>query len=78
MPKISSKVKRAHKLSTHLNHYYYFHQGIARKKGPRTFKTEEAARAWAEKHGIKKEEYTLKRVKRKRKFQIVENKDRKF
>ncbi|MBN1157500.1 hypothetical protein JXA85_07805 [Candidatus Woesearchaeota archaeon] len=71
MPKISSRVKRAHKLSTHMNHYHYFHQGVGRKSGPRTFKTAEAAHAWAAKLGLKQEEYILKKVKRNKKFQIV-------
>jgi hypothetical protein len=72
MKRMANKVKRKYGLSTHLNHYGYFH---SRKKGngPRTFKTEEAAHLWAETNGLKKEQYTLKKVKKNKKFQVVRN-----
>ena len=40
-----------------------------KKKGPRTFKTEEAAKKYAADNGIK--DFTLKKVKHGKRFQIV-------
>ncbi len=69
MRKIHTRVKRSYRLSTHINQYRFFHP--INKHRPKTFKTEDAAHAWALNHGIKKGAYSLKRVKRNKKFQIV-------
>ena len=45
-------------------------KGRNRKKRPKTFKTEESANLWALNHGLKPEEYYLKKVKKNKKFQI--------
>lgn len=44
--------------------------GKPRKKGPKTFKTEENAKKYAEENGIKN--FELKKVKKDKKFQIIE------
>lgn len=46
-------------------------RGRNRKSKPKTFKTEESANAWATNHGLKPEQYCLKKVKKNKKFQIV-------
>lgn len=46
-------------------------RGRNRKPKPKTFKTEDSANAWALEHGLKPEQYYLKKVKRNKKFQIV-------
>ena len=70
MKKIHTRVKKRHGLSTHLNHYKFFKPGT-KKNRPKTFKTEEDANGWALKQGLKLEQYYLKKVKKNKKFQIV-------
>ena len=41
-----------------------------RKKRPKSFRTENAAHAWAEKHKLRKDKYTLIKVKKGKKFQV--------
>lgn len=67
--KIHTRMKRKLGYGTHLPHRARI-KGIPRKKGPKTFKTEEAAKKYAEENKIKK--YELKKVKKNKKFQIVE------
>ena len=67
--KIHTRKKRRFGLSTHLNHYKFFHSGV-KKNRPKTFKTEEAANEWALRNKLKPDEYYLKSVKRNKKFQI--------
>lgn len=71
MKKIHTRAKRKWGLSTHLSQYRFFHPGPDKKNRPKTFKTEEAANAWALKNGLRTEQYNLKKVKRGKKFQIV-------
>ncbi len=71
MARIHTRVKRRFGLSTHLSHYKFFHTGTKRKNRPKTFKIEEAANEWALKQGLKPEQYFLKKVKKNKKFQIV-------
>lgn len=59
------------KIHTRQKRYMSKEKGRNRKKRPKTFKTEESAHAWALKHGLKPEQYYLKKVKRNKKFQIV-------
>ncbi len=70
MAKIHTRIKRRYGLSTTQRHYPYFHR-IRKKHRPKTFKTEEAANAWALKQGLKPNQYYLKNVKRSKKFQII-------
>ena len=72
MGKIHTRLKRKHNLSTHLSHYKFFHAGAKEKNRPKTFKTEESADSWAQKNGLKQEDYFLKKVKHNKKFQIVD------
>ena len=65
-----TRVKHKFGLSTHLSHYYFLHPRF-KKNRPKTFKEEEAAHTWALSHGLKPEQYYLKKVKRGKRFQIV-------
>ena len=67
MKKIHSRIKRKYRLSTHVGQHHFFHPN--KRKRPKTFKTEESAHNWAKEHGISN--YSLKKVKRDKKFQIV-------
>ena len=69
MKKVHTKAKRKFKLNTHTRHFLFFHPR-GKKKGPKTFPTEERAKEWASEHGI--QNYTLKKVKKEKRFQIVE------
>lgn len=70
MKKIHTRTKRKCHLSTHINQYRFFHTKL-KKNRPKTFKTEDAANAWALSRGIKLGQYYLKKVKRNKKFQVV-------
>ena len=70
MAKIHTRIKRRYGLSTSHGHHSYFH-GIGKKNRPKTFKTEEAANAWALKQGLKPGQYHIKKVKHNKKFQVV-------
>ena len=72
MKKIHTSIKRKYRLSTHINQYRFFHP-LQKKPRPKTFKTEESAHIWASKHNLKKDQYTLKKVKKNKKYQIVMN-----
>jgi len=69
MKKVHTRMKRKHRLSTHKSAYGFFHAG-AEEHRPRTFKTEGAARAWALSNGLKEGKYSLKRVKKNKRFQL--------
>jgi hypothetical protein len=66
--KIHTRAKKKHGLGTHLPHRAKL-KNIPRKVGPKTFKTEESAKKYAEENKIKN--YELKKVKKDKKFQIV-------
>ncbi|MBU0628824.1 MAG: hypothetical protein KKC75_06550 [Nanoarchaeota archaeon] len=70
MKKIHTQLKRRFGLSTHNNQYDFFHPKEIPHR-PKTFKTEESAHAAASKNGLKQGEYSLKKVKKNKKFQIV-------
>jgi len=70
MKKIHTSIKRRFGLSTHNNPYSFFHPEEKTNR-PKTFKTEESAHAWAAKTGLKSGEYSLKKVKKNKKFQII-------
>jgi len=71
MKKIHTRMKRKIGLSTHKNPYYLFHSTLVQKHRPKSFKTEEAANSWAFNHGLKPEQFYLKKVKHNKKFQVV-------
>ena len=71
MRKIHTRLKRKHGLSTHKNWYSLFHNIHPKRIRPKTFKTEEAAHAWASNHNLKPDQYFLKPAKKNKKFQIV-------
>ena len=68
MKKVHTRVKRRLGLSTHLDHYEFFHPQM-KKHRPKTFKTEDAAKIWAKSHGLG--QYSLKKVKHNKRFQII-------
>lgn len=70
MRKVHTKAKRKYRLSTHINQYAFFHP-VKKKSRPKTFKTEESAHVWASKNGLKSGQYSLKKVKKNKKFQIL-------
>ena len=75
MKKVHTRAKRRYRLSTHINRYDFFHPTVKESR-PKTFKTEEAAHSWASGNGLKKEQYSLKKAKRNKKFQIVMHSDK--
>ena len=70
MKKVHTRTKRHYGLSTHLRHHWYFHP-FPRSNRPKTFKTEESANAWVAGKGLNAGDYTLKKVKCNKKFQVV-------
>lgn len=72
MAKIHTRARRALKIGTHKNIYHILHKGINLPR-PKTFGSEEAAHNWAKLHKV--EHYTLKKVKRDKRFQIVQEKE---
>ena len=66
--KIHTRAKKKLGLGTHLPHRARL-KNIIKKKGPKTFKTEESAKTYAAKEGIK--DFELEKVKKDKKFQIV-------
>ena len=66
--KIHTRAKRKLGFGTHLPHRAKL-KNIPRKKGPKTFKTEESAKKHAQENKIK--DYELKKVKKDKKFQII-------
>lgn len=67
--KVHTKLKRKLSLSSHFKHKFFL-KGVNKTNRPKTFKTEEAANAYAKENGIKS--YSLKKVKKDLKFQIVQ------
>ena len=70
MKKIHTRAKRLHDLATHINQYKFFHPTV-KKHRPKTFKTEKSAHEWALKQGLKQGQYSLKKAKHNKKFQVV-------
>ena len=69
--KIHTRTKRKLGLSSGFGHYKFFHPGVKQNNRPKTFKTEKSAHLCAEKNGLKKEQYYLKSVKKRKRFQMV-------
>lgn len=68
MTKIHTRVKRQFLLSTHKNHYGFFHPTQTPHRA-RTFSTEEAAKVWAREHKL--EEFSIESAKKGKRFKIV-------
>lgn len=71
MRKIHTKIKRKRRLSTHQGAYKFFHP--KKRKRAKTFSTEEKAKAWAGEQGLKGGEYTLRKVKKGKRWEIVKS-----
>jgi len=69
MGKMHTRAKRKMGLTTSFRHKQT-NGGIAKKHGPRTFKTEESAHKWATEHKLAKDKYSLVPAKKKIKFKI--------
>ncbi len=70
MKKIHTKVKRKFNLTTNLSQYRFFHP-TEKPHRPKSFPSEESANRWAAGQGLKAGEYTLKRVKLNKRFEVV-------
>jgi hypothetical protein len=69
MKKIHTRAKKKLRLGTHTQHKARLF-GWGKKKGAKTFKTEESANNYAKENNITK--FELKKVKKNKKFQIME------
>ena len=65
-----TRVKRKLGLTTSFS-YRKTNQGLVKKHGPKTFKTEESAHKWAVEHKLDNGKYTLVPAKKRKKFKIV-------
>ena len=72
MSKIHTRVKRRFGLARRTGHYSFFHPA-SKKRRPKTFKTEAAAKAWAQSKGLKEGQYSLEKAKKGKKFKVVMN-----
>jgi hypothetical protein len=70
MKKIHTKVKRKFDLPTHIRQYLFFHPADVDHR-PKSFASEELANKWASGQGLKQGEYSLKRVKHNKRFEVV-------
>jgi len=70
MGKLHTRVKRKLGLTTSIS-YRKRNQGLVKKHGQRTFKTEETAHKWAAEHKLDKGKYTLVPAKKRKKFKIT-------
>ena len=70
MNKIHTRLKRRAGLTRRAKHYSYFHPS-AGKRRPKTFKTEDAAKAWALSMELKEGQYCLEKAKKGKKFKVV-------
>lgn len=75
MGKIHTGVKRRKGLTTSSKHYFYFHP-MGKKRRAKTFRTEEAAHAWASSKGLNEGQYSLNAVKKGKRLQVVIKKDK--
>lgn len=73
MNKIHTKVKRKFNLPTHIRQYRFFHPTDADHR-PKSFASEELANKWAAGQGLKAGDYSLKSVKRNKRFEVVAQK----
>jgi len=69
MVKVHTRQKRSKRLTSSFGHKFIF-SGLLKKKGVKTFKTEESAKTHATKKGLKDTEYTLVPTKKGKKIKI--------
>ena len=67
--KIHTRTKRKFGLTSSFGHKNFF-SGTTGKRGPKTFKTQEAAKAHAKEKGLKDSEYILVPAKKGKKIKI--------
>lgn len=70
MAKMHTRIKRKRGLNSHSRHRNR-PDSKAKSRRPKTFKTEEGARAWAEKNKLKPEQYTIEKAKRNKRFMAI-------
>lgn len=74
MPKVHTRQKRKFGRGKGTSFKFrYKGKAITAKHGPKTFASEEGAKKYAADQGIKK--YSLKKVKKGKRFQVIEEKD---
>ncbi len=69
MVKIHTRQKRSKRLTSSFGHKFIF-SGLIKKRGIKTFKTEESAKTYATKKGLKDAEYNLVPTKKGKKVKI--------
>jgi len=67
--KIHTRLKRKHNLTSSFGHKKFF-SGYKKPHRPKTFNTKEAAIEYAEKQGLKKDQYILSPAKKNKKIKI--------
>ena len=70
MAKMHTRIKRKRGLTSHLKHNKNS-DSMIKINGPKTFKTEEGARSWAEKNKLSPAQYTIEKAKRNKRFMAV-------
>ena len=70
MKKIHTKIKRKFDLPTHMSQYRFFHK-TEKPHRPKSFASEALADKWAAGSGLKPGQYSLKRVKHDKRFEVV-------
>jgi len=70
MAKTHTREKRKKGLSPHFRHHRTL-DTVEKKNRLKTFSTEDAAKAWAEKNKIKASDYTIEKAKKDKKFKVV-------
>ena len=70
MVKMHTRIKRKRGLNSHFRHRNKL-DSKAKSRRPKTFKTEEGARSWAEKNKLKPEQYTIEKTKKNKRFMAV-------
>ena len=71
MVKVHTRIKRKYRVTTSFRQTKLGTGG--KKPRPRTFSTEESAKKWATENKLKEGSYSLKSVKKNKRFQIVNN-----
>ncbi len=65
-----TRIKRKRGLNSHFRHRNRA-DSKAKSKRPKTFRTEESAKEWAEKNKLKITDYTIEKAKKNKKFKVV-------
>ncbi|MDD5086681.1 MAG: hypothetical protein PHV16_02920 [Candidatus Nanoarchaeia archaeon] len=70
MVKTHTRAKRKKGLSPHFRHDRTL-DTVKKKSRPKTFSTEDAAKAWAEKNKVKASDYNIEKAKKDKRFKVV-------